>query len=311
MNKFTYEPIHPCCNLIIWDMLVSFIVALTIIGSLFLNLSTFLVIILAIIVAFIPVVLLQVPYLKYIIHILFSVFYAYLGYGLLDKLFEFSESPLWQQIIIALIIFIITLIAHVGSAGLMDLCTSESFESAELKSDIHTEEESFTDPVMEQKIRQCINQYEQAMALTNTANSLPDNEHSFPIKNYIKKHASDIIKQVNKLQDAVARYNKSTNKITFSTLKFVLNNTVPIVGNYMDFLQDLLDDYNENINIPTPPPQQNIPVSFFQGCDTLESLNKRYKDLVKVYHPDSGNGNDKVFIEITEEYERLKPSFEQ
>ena len=64
MNKFTYEPIHPCCNLIIWDMLVSFIVALTIIGSLFLNLSTFLVIILAIIVAFIPVVLLQVPYLK-------------------------------------------------------------------------------------------------------------------------------------------------------------------------------------------------------------------------------------------------------
>lgn len=289
-------------------MLVSFIVACTIIGSLFLNLSTFLVIILAIVVAFIPVVLLQVPYLKYIIHILFSVFYAYLGYGLLDKLFGFSESPLWQQIIIALIIFFITLAAHVGSAGLMDLCTSES---PELKSDIHTKQESFADPVMEQKIRQCINQYEQAMALTNTANSLPDNEHSFPIKNYIKKHASDIIKQVNKLQDSVARYNKSTNKITCSTLKSVLNNTAPMVGNYMDFLQDLLDDYNENMNIPTPPPRQDIPVSFFQGCDTLESLNKRYKDLVKVYHPDSGNGNDKVFIEITEEYEKLKPSFEQ
>ena len=303
MNKFAYEPIHPCCNLIIWDMLVSFIVACTIIGSLFLN--TFLVIILAIVVAFIPVVLLQVPYLKYIIHILFSVFYAYLGYGLLDKLFGFSESPLWQQIIIALIIFFITLAAHVGSAGLMDLCTSES---PELKSDIHTKQESFADPVMEQKIRQCINQYEQAMALTNTANSLPDNEHSFPIKNYIKKHASDIIKQVNKLQDSIARYNKSTNKITCSTLKSVLNNTAPMVGNYMDFLQDLLDDYNENMNIPTPPPHEDIPVSFFQGCDTLESLNKRYKE---VYHPDSGNGNDKVFIEITEEYEKLKPSFEK
>lgn len=66
-------------------------------------------------------------------------------------------------------------------------------------------------------------------------------------------------------------------------------------------------------DIPKPPQKEHISdlSTFFKGCRTLESLNMRYKDLIKIYHPDSGNGNDKVFIEITEEYERLKPSFEQ
>ena len=44
---------------------------------------------------------------------------------------------------------------------------------------------------------------------------------------------------------------------------------------------------------------------FFEGCKTPEAIKKRYRDLCKVYHPDSGNGSEAVFEAICEEYNRL------
>ena len=44
---------------------------------------------------------------------------------------------------------------------------------------------------------------------------------------------------------------------------------------------------------------------FFEGCRTPEQMKKRYRDLCKVYHPDSGNGSETIFEAICEEYNRL------
>lgn len=44
---------------------------------------------------------------------------------------------------------------------------------------------------------------------------------------------------------------------------------------------------------------------FFDGCKTPESIKKRYRDLCKVYHPDSGNGSEVIFEAICDEYNRL------
>ena len=44
---------------------------------------------------------------------------------------------------------------------------------------------------------------------------------------------------------------------------------------------------------------------FFDGCKTPEAIKKRYRDLCKVYHPDSGNGSEAVFEAICDEYNRL------
>ena len=56
-------------------------------------------------------------------------------------------------------------------------------------------------------------------------------------------------------------------------------------------------------------PGKEAGYSFFKDCDDLESLNKRYRDLVKVYHPDQGNGSSDSFKEIQSEYEELKKRF--
>lgn len=44
---------------------------------------------------------------------------------------------------------------------------------------------------------------------------------------------------------------------------------------------------------------------FFRGCNNKESIIRRYKELCKIYHPDSGNGDIETFREIADEYENI------
>lgn len=51
-------------------------------------------------------------------------------------------------------------------------------------------------------------------------------------------------------------------------------------------------------------------LNYFKGCNSLESLQKRYRDLSKVYHPDMGNGSVEIFREIQTAYDNLKKKYE-
>lgn len=60
------------------------------------------------------------------------------------------------------------------------------------------------------------------------------------------------------------------------------------------------EEYEENSDRAA----SNSP-GFFFGCSDERSIRRRYKELCKVYHPDSGNGSAEVFARITDEYNRL------
>lgn len=49
---------------------------------------------------------------------------------------------------------------------------------------------------------------------------------------------------------------------------------------------------------------ENVKI-FFKGVNDTDSLKKRYKALVKIYHPDNMNGDKDLLLAIQEEYERL------
>ncbi len=49
----------------------------------------------------------------------------------------------------------------------------------------------------------------------------------------------------------------------------------------------------------------NREFGFFDGCRTPEAIKRRYRELCKVYHPDSGNGSEALFEAVNEEYRRL------
>ena len=48
---------------------------------------------------------------------------------------------------------------------------------------------------------------------------------------------------------------------------------------------------------------------FFSGVKNEHALKKRYKDLIKIYHPDNAGGNTEALQEINREYDRLCGAF--
>lgn len=48
---------------------------------------------------------------------------------------------------------------------------------------------------------------------------------------------------------------------------------------------------------------------FFVGVKDISSLKKRYKDLIKIYHPDNVAGDTEALQEINREYEELQQRF--
>lgn len=50
---------------------------------------------------------------------------------------------------------------------------------------------------------------------------------------------------------------------------------------------------------------------FFLGVHDLLSLKKRYRDLLKIFHPDSMNGDVNAMQAINREYEKLRMFYEE
>lgn len=62
---------------------------------------------------------------------------------------------------------------------------------------------------------------------------------------------------------------------------------------------------NKNVNSDGQDSEQDVIPAFFNGCNGEDELKKRYHQLCKVFHPDSGSGDEETFMRIREEYERL------
>lgn len=52
-------------------------------------------------------------------------------------------------------------------------------------------------------------------------------------------------------------------------------------------------------------PDYQLGEIFFRGVESKQSLKKRYKALVKIYHPDNIGGDDSLVTEINKEYDHL------
>lgn len=59
--------------------------------------------------------------------------------------------------------------------------------------------------------------------------------------------------------------------------------------------------------IKEPPPA--YPIVFFKGVEKEEDLRKRYRELLKIYHPDNQSGDQELTQSIQKEYEYLQSYF--
>lgn len=65
---------------------------------------------------------------------------------------------------------------------------------------------------------------------------------------------------------------------------------------------------NENLNRE----KENDPAEvkmLFRGIDNERDLKKRYKELIKIFHPDNVNGDTSVIQEINRQYDELKMKY--
>lgn len=69
---------------------------------------------------------------------------------------------------------------------------------------------------------------------------------------------------------------------------------------YKKFNATAKTEYKDNIK----------PGIFFKGVNSELTLKKRYKDLLKIYHPDNMNGDKEVLQAINSEYTHLKRLYE-
>lgn len=51
-------------------------------------------------------------------------------------------------------------------------------------------------------------------------------------------------------------------------------------------------------------------ILLFRGVNSLLSLKKRYKDLLKIFHPDNMSGDHEMVLMINQVYEKLKKNYE-
>lgn len=66
---------------------------------------------------------------------------------------------------------------------------------------------------------------------------------------------------------------------------------------------DMVDDFHAKAHKQLPDYQ--LGEIFFRGVESKQSLKKRYKALVKIYHPDNIGGDDSLVTEINKEYDHL------
>ena len=59
----------------------------------------------------------------------------------------------------------------------------------------------------------------------------------------------------------------------------------------------------------TAEPRTFAKAMFFAGVSSEQALKKRYKDLIKIYHPDNLGGDNGMIQEINREYDRLKQRY--
>ena len=74
--------------------------------------------------------------------------------------------------------------------------------------------------------------------------------------------------------------------------------------------RDLQDNWDRYRNMMSSVRQDDTSASvFFIGVDNPLALKKRYRDLIKIYHPDNKAGDHDTFKRISEEYEKLREEF--
>lgn len=68
---------------------------------------------------------------------------------------------------------------------------------------------------------------------------------------------------------------------------------------------DMVGEFQARNHRQIADSQMSAGEMLFRGVASQQSLKKRYKDLIKIFHPDNVDGDNLVILEINKEYDYL------
>lgn len=75
--------------------------------------------------------------------------------------------------------------------------------------------------------------------------------------------------------------------------------------------QSAEQEYTNEFNGENEESEDEIKIVYFRGINSSEGLKKRYKELMKMYHPDNQYGDNDVCLIVQREYEYLMKRYEK
>ena len=157
----------------------------------------------------------------------------------------------------------------------------------------------------------------------NFVYDLGDEENTDELKHFLFLESVRISQEKQELADEkrkleVERKKLNREKELFDKQWKIVERELRKIGNDRDSIaRDKAYIEREKANLKKMQQQQKMQASnvtvksgtFFAGVVGAAGLRKRYRDLLKIYHPDSGNGDSATFLAINKEYEMVKKQF--
>ena len=157
----------------------------------------------------------------------------------------------------------------------------------------------------------------------NFVYDLGDEENPDELKHFLFLESVRISQEKQELADEKRRFEQEKKRLIrekdlFEKQWKIVERELRKIGNDRDNIaRDKAYIEREKANLKRMQQQQKMQASnvvvksgtFFAGVVGQAGLRKRYRDLLKIYHPDNGNGDSTTLLAINKEYEVIKKQF--
>lgn len=305
-----------CCNLIIWD----FLLIMWTVSDYYLPHEIHLLyrLLIALVIAILFIGLCYVPYLRYILHIVAGLLWACLAWYMIERLnwSLLNEDIVWRrgiQIALGVAFVSLHIVSYGGiGRGFVFHRKKKRYQNLEIDSESIVDTEYITD--LESYITQFMTLYQNISDRNHEQfQELLSQNINFVDRNKIVDRfkesdglMAELMKKIDNINEIIRTSEDEYILNYCSRLKNEMREILEIESDIARIL-NLAKDTNtkESYNTQKESAADN---SFdpFAGCHDMESLTKRYKNLVKQFHPDVANGDTEQLQWLNSRYEELR-----
>lgn len=323
----TTPELSPGCNVILWDTLLSGFGTFYMLYEYFPDIHIVFDILGGLLGAVLFFILTQIRYINFVVLLLSCIAY---GLFISQFLIECGSNiegfdDIWKWAI-RIVVFLLVIVWHIGSHAQFDITPINQFRPEKApkkeratsnkqivyktKEDLDCLNNRYT--LLSSRIFELLNEFDETVLSANAVAKLGVED------DYLKASIVTACQNFSKLYEEIYQFNE---KLKGNTLSYAERKTVveEIDERYaslehihlqlMKETQQSLKNYRE-YQTTTQSSSAGCDESLFYGCDNKEALTKRYKNLMKIYHPDNISGDVSMTQKIQFTYEKLLQKYQ-